>query len=119
MPWWMEDWAGWLGATLIAALLGFLLWMASAQSGQQVGENSAYAREQGKSKLLFYDSSNRVQYICEADAGTASSAAKWRIQKLAYVVSGNGAGQTESIFWANGSDEMNAVCDNRAALNYS
>lgn len=90
-----------------------------AFAGQMVGENSAYAREQGKSKLFFYDSSNRVQYICEADAGTSSASAKWRIQKFAYVAAGNGTGQTESILWANGSDEMNAVCDNRASFTYN
>lgn len=51
-------------------------------------------------------------YICEAPAGTASSAPGWRIQKI--TVSGG----TTSILWANGG-RFDQVADNRASMTFS
>ena len=123
MPWWMRDWAGWIGAFLIALLLGFLLWMTSVHAGQQVGENSDYAREMGFEQRFFYvaagNGTGQVEYICKAFAGMNSNddtaAAIWQVQKFVY----DSSNRISTIAFAGDNDGFDQVCDNRASLNYS
>lgn len=61
---------------------------------------------------LIDESTVGTTYVCEAPAGTATSAAGWRIQRI--VVS---AGVTR-ITWAAGG-AMTQIADNRAALTYA
>lgn len=55
-------------------------------------------------------------YIGEADPGTATSVARWRIKKITYTA---GTDSAESILWANGNMDFNNVWDNRASLTYT
>jgi len=50
-------------------------------------------------------------YVCEADPGTASSAAKWRVSKLVAA--------TGVLTWADGDAKFDNIADNRASLSYS
>lgn len=61
---------------------------------------------------LIDESTVGTTYVCEAPAGTATSAAGWRIQRI--VVAGN----VTRITWAAGG-AMTQVADNRAALTYA
>ncbi len=66
---------------------------------------------------VYYDSSNRIQYICEAESGnTDSSVAHWRIKKIFY--SGTSSRVT-SERWADGSNEFRFVIDDRADYTYA
>lgn len=55
-----------------------------------------------------------LAYLGEADPGTATSSAAWRIKKLTF--GGDGDVTTE---WADGDSSFNNVWDNRASLSYS
>jgi len=61
-----------------------------------------------------YNASNMVEYIGKATTGTATSSAKWQIQKLSY--SGSNVTKKE---WANGNVNFDKVWDNRASYTYS
>lgn len=105
-----------VGLTL--SLLGLTVPPPPVFAGQQLGEDSVYAREMGKDKLLFYVAAGngigQVEYLCEADPGKASSAAAWRIQKFVY----DSSNRLSTIRWAGGSDDQNDICDDRASLSY-
>ena len=102
---------------VLALLVG--LFPSAVQAGQGVGENSAYAREMGKSQLFFYVASGngvgQVEYICEADAGTLSSALRWRIKKFVY----NSSNILTTIQWADGTDDYIKSCDLRTSYDYT
>ncbi len=66
-------------------------------------------------KELDYDGSGNVIYFGEALAGTATSAAGWRIKKLTY----SGTGNLLTALWAGGSNTFVNIWDNRAGLTYS
>ena len=57
-----------------------------------------------------------VQYIGEADPGTATTEAKWRIKKKVVTIAGD---TTEVITWANGRNKFENVWDNYATFTYS
>jgi len=61
---------------------------------------------------LIDESTPGVTYICEALAGTATSAAAWRCQKVTV------AGGVTRIFWAAGG-AMTQIADNRSSLTYA
>lgn len=61
---------------------------------------------------LIDESTVGTTYVCEAPAGTATSAAGWRIQRI--VVAGN----VTRITWAAGG-AMTQVADNRSSLTYA
>lgn len=63
--------------------------------------------------LLMDEVSASVTYIGKAKIGTATSEAKWQIQKLGV------AGSVTSITWADGDSSFNNIWDNRASLSYS
>jgi len=62
---------------------------------------------------------NQPLYVGTAKAGSATSAAAWRIQKLAYDSNGN----VSAITWANvdgnGIPSSSEIWDNRAGLVYA
>lgn len=63
-------------------------------------------------KLAYEEASSTITYIGEAVAGTATSAASWRIKRM----------DTSSgiiILWANSVTTFTNIWDNRAALSYS
>jgi hypothetical protein len=62
--------------------------------------------------LRLEEASATVTYVGEAEAGTATSAAAWRIKRIS-TASGT------SIQWADGDTLFNNVWDNRAGLTYS
>lgn len=57
--------------------------------------------------------STTVTYVGEAEAGSAASAAAWRVRKLTKT------GDNLSIKWADGDTLFDNVWDNRASLTYS
>lgn len=60
---------------------------------------------------LRYDEGATYTYIGEAAAGTATSAASWRIKRLTNA--------DNTIVWADGNTNQDNIWDNRAALSYS
>lgn len=66
-----------------------------------------------KTIKIDYDGSNPI-YVGEADPGTATSSAGWRIKKLTY----SGSNVTD-VQWADGDLAEDNVWDDRAALSYS
>ncbi len=54
-----------------------------------------------------------VTYVGEADAGSATSAASWRIKEITET------GPDISIIWADGDTNFNNIWDNRLVLSYS
>lgn len=61
-------------------------------------------------------SGTEVEYAMEADPGTLSSAAKWRIKKIAYD---GGTNNVASVKWASGNMNFDKVADNYANYVYS
>src|SRR3990167_11247002 len=62
-------------------------------AGQQVGENSAYAREMGFETRFYFvaggsDGETQIEYICKAFPGTTASSstanAVWQIQRFSF-----------------------------------
>src|SRR3990167_6566790 len=76
--------------------LMLLLLLASspvAFAGQQLGENSAYAREMGFETRFYFvaggsDGAGQIEYICKSFAGTSGNAstanAVWQVQRFYY-----------------------------------
>ena len=114
----MATTTNWMRQFLLAmiVLVGLPL---GVQAGQGMGENSIYAREMGKSQLLFYVAAGngvgQVEYICEADAGTLSSVLRWRIKKFVY----NSSHILTTIQWADGTDDYSKSCDLRTSYDYT
>ena len=94
-------------------------WALSATAGNFPGEQPVYSRDQGRQTLLFYVSGGngdgKVEYICTADSGVATTTARWQISKLAY----DNSNRVSTITWAGGNDAFDQVCDSRASLTYS
>lgn len=64
---------------------------------------------------LEYDVvSSTLSYLGEANPGTATSAASWRIKKLVFDASGD-----ITVTYADGNSSFDNVWDNRASLSYS
>ena len=58
------------------------------------------------------DTQAAVTYIGCAECGSASTDAKWQIQRVTV------AGTVETIEWADGDGKFDNIFDNRAALTY-
>jgi len=56
-----------------------------------------------------------VTYVGEAQPGSSTSAAVWRIKKLTY----NSNSMVTDIKWAGGTSAFNKVWDSRASYTYS
>jgi len=66
-------------------------------------------------KLTYDGTSERVQYVGTAYAGTATTAKAWMIKKLTYDVSN----RLTDVQWANGDAAFNFVWDSKASYTYS
>jgi len=65
-------------------------------------------------RALQLDEVGTLTYVGEADPGSATSAAVWRIKRI------DESGNPEVIIkWAGGNDTYNKVWDNRLSLTYS
>ena len=107
---------------LSGAFCGILLasFTLQSQGGNFPGEQPVYSRDQGRQSRLFYvaggsDGAEKVEYICTADSGVATSAARWQVTRLTYDTSD----RVSTIQWAGGNDAFDQICDNRASLTYS
>lgn len=63
------------------------------------------------SYALRMDEGATYTYIGEAETGTATSAAEWRIKRLTNA--------DNTIVWADGNSSFDNIWDNRASLTYS
>jgi len=64
---------------------------------------------------LEYDVvSSTLSYLGEANPGTATSAASWRIKKLVFDAAGD-----ITVTYADGNSSFDNIWDNRASLSYS
>jgi hypothetical protein len=57
----------------------------------------------------------QLEYLCEAEPKSATSAAVWRIRKFVY----DSAGFNTQILWASGDRSFTKVADNYASYSYS
>ena len=102
--------------------MGCFAWLTICYAGQQVGEESSYAREMGMEQRFFYVASgngqNQIEYICKAFPGTTGSGSTassvWQVQRFTY----NSSNQISTIAFAGDDDAYNQICDNRASLDY-
>ena len=105
---------------LFAFFTGFLIGLAwTTEAGNFPGEQPVYSRDQGRQTLLFYVSGGngdgKVEYMCTADSGVATTASRWQISKLAY----DSSNRVSTITWANGTDNFTSACSDRVSLTYS
>ena len=63
--------------------------------------------------LQFDDAGSGVSYVGMAAVGTLTSAALWRVKKMAET------GADIAITWADGDSSFDNIWDNRASLSYS
>ena len=97
----------------------FLATAFSVSAGNFPGEQPVYGRDQGRTTLLFYKSGGngdgKVEYICTADPGTATSASRWQITQLTY----DSSNRVSEVEWAGGTDNFINVCDSRTSYTYN
>ena len=107
----------WLSGCFCGVLISS--WVLSATAGNFPGEQPVYSRDQGRQTLLFYVSGGngdgKVEYICTADSGVATTAARWQISRLTY----DSSDRVSEIEWAGGTDNFTNVCSDRTTLTYS
>lgn len=72
--------------------------------------------DQDMQTVIFYDASNRPQYICKAHAGVATSVAQWQIRKITYDAV---TGLPLTIKLSGGVNDYTSVCDDHAILTYA
>ena len=63
------------------------------------------------SYTLRYDEGATYTYVGEAETGTATASALWRIKRLTNA--------DNTVVWADGDASFNNIWDNRASLSYS
>lgn len=84
-----------------------------------LGETTVYAREAGFTEQYAYVAAGngvgQVEYQAWGAAGTATSAAGWRIRKFTY----NSTSGITKIEWAGGTDKFDQIWDDRTSLSYS
>lgn len=89
-----------------------------AWAGPYVGEQPVYSRDQGWEQRYFYVASGngvgQVEYGCEAQMNTATSAARWRVRRYTY----DSSHRLTAVEWAGGNDAYDQVCDDRVSLAY-
>lgn len=77
-----------------------------------MGRTAREIFEEPNLDLLLDEASSTTTYVCHADPGTATSAAKWRIKRL--LKTGN---VTRGVH-AEGNARFDKIADNRASLTY-
>lgn len=106
---------GWWGACAVCCLL----YTPAVFSGQQLGEQSSYAREMGLDQQFTYVSAGngtgQMEYQGFSQPGKLTSASTWQIRKFTY----DSSNRISSINWANGSDEFAFIWDNRSSYTYT
>jgi hypothetical protein len=88
-----------------------LTWVRATQASGGAGGGTSVPATKSK---LFDQASPTTLYVGEADPGSASSSAAWKIKRVTF----NGAGFPMSITYASTGSSA-CVWDNRVALNYS
>ena len=87
--------------------------------GVRLGEATVYAREAGFTEQYAYVSGGngdgQMEYQGWAAAGSATTAAVWRIRKFTY----DSSSRISKIEWAGGTDGNDSIWANRASLSYS
>jgi len=58
---------------------------------------------------------NRIEYICDAEPGTPTSAAQWRIRKLVY----DATAFNTQVLWASGNRKFDKTQTSYASYTYS
>jgi hypothetical protein len=79
-------------------------------------EFESYIRDAGFDTFLIYDGSSRIQYVCLALPGTATSSTGWCIFKLSYD------GTTTNVVkkrYASGTDLFDKIADSYSTYNYT
>ena len=68
------------------------------------------------SMLIFYDGSDREEYICECQPHNQrkTNKAVWRIKRIKYTATGN----IEWVRWANADARMKFIADDHAFYTY-
>ena len=61
------------------------------------------------------DGAGQLEYVCEAEPASLSSAAVWRIRKLVYDTDGFNT----QVLWADGDRKFDNSCTNPSLLDYS
>lgn len=89
-----------------------------AAGGANVGDNLIFDGTNWVTNLTQLakevdDVAGTTIYIGEANPGTVTSAASWRIKRIVFT------GDDSTTTWADGDSNFNNVWDNRAALSYS
>ena len=106
----------WLSGAFFGLLVASTLLV---QAGNFPGEQPVYSRDQGRQSLLFYKSGGngdgKVEYICTADSGVATTTAKWQVSRLTY----DSSNRVSTITWAGGNDEFNQTCSSPSGLTFS
>lgn len=90
---------------------GIFLFKGGASSGSG-GSSQVETRGQAL-KVIVDEASATVTYVGEAQPGSATSGALWRVKRLTQ------SGVILFIEWADGDGLFNNVWDNRASLSYS
>lgn len=85
----------------------------AANTGSGSEEDVKYA------KLIDEVSNGNIAYIGEADPGTLTSVASWRIQRVTFADEDNTSNEDVTIEWADGNASFDNIWDNRASLSYS
>lgn len=58
---------------------------------------------------------DKLEYLCEADPGVATTSAAWRIRKFIY----DDTGFNTQILWASGDKKFEKIADNYLLYSYS
>jgi hypothetical protein len=93
---------------------GSLSWVVSTTRGAGVGQEVYVTNLSSDLAVQLDVASSTVTYVGKADAGTASSAASWKIFRMTTASDGD-----LSLEYADGNASFDNVWDDRTSLNYS
>lgn len=105
----------------IAYALVFIFLVAMATAGmvttvQPKDENLQTMTKVGVLKQrMYYDSSDRIQYMCSAAPGETETSGTWQIKRFQY----NSDGNINATDFAGGSEDFLYNCSNRTTYSYS
>ena len=102
-------------AIVLAETLANGSWSAGTLLGGRDGDYIQYVSAPGLDVALFYDGSNRLEFIGKADPGSATSSACWQIKRFTYA---GATTRITAIQYADNDPKYVHVLDDRASLNY-